>query len=70
MDGVNQYTCQCAPGFSGTNCDVNVDECVGSPCLNGGTCMDGVNQYTCQCAQGFDGANCDVMSMSVQAARV
>jgi EGF-like domain len=37
------------PGYSGPTCEVNVDECAGSPCLNGGTCVDGVNNYTCQC---------------------
>ncbi|WP_224366981.1 FG-GAP-like repeat-containing protein [Hyalangium versicolor] len=57
-DGVNGYTCQCSPGYAGTNCESNVDDCAANPCLNGGTCTDGINSYTCQCAPGYSGATC------------
>ena len=33
-------------------CDVNIDECAGSPCLNGGTCMDAVGEFVCSCTEG------------------
>lgn len=55
----SDYTCACAPGFTGKNCEVDVDDCASSPCVNG-DCTDGVNQYTCACAPGFEGKNCEV----------
>ena len=30
-DGVNGYTCACAPGYGGRNCEIDVDDCVGNP---------------------------------------
>src|SRR5262249_37324395 len=53
-------TCQCAPGFTGVNCEVNIDDCVGNPCKNGGTCVDGANSFTCVCPPGFTGALCEI----------
>jgi hypothetical protein len=53
------YTCRCAPGYSGTNCDENIDDCSSSPCQNAGICSDGVGTYTCQCRPGFTGENCE-----------
>jgi hypothetical protein len=58
IDGANQYTCQCAPGWTGVNCDVDIDECESQPCANG-NCIDGTNQYTCQCLPGWTGTLCD-----------
>jgi Notch-like protein len=54
------YTCQCAPGFTGTNCEIDINDCAGNPCHNGGACVDGVNSYTCNCAPGFTGAQCQI----------
>ena len=33
------YTCACDPGFTGTNCERNINDCNPDPCLNGGTCF-------------------------------
>jgi len=38
QDGVNSYTCTCQPGYTGNNCQTNIDECASRPCLNGGRC--------------------------------
>lgn len=36
--GQGLYTCECPPGFTGRNCDVEMDSCSHQPCLNAGTC--------------------------------
>ncbi|XP_053395419.1 E-selectin-like [Mercenaria mercenaria] len=58
IDGINEYTCACAAGFTGEKCTTNIDDCSPNPCLNAGICTDGVNHYTCACAAGFTGENC------------
>ncbi len=35
---MNQYVCECVAGYTGTNCELNINECADDPCLNGGTC--------------------------------
>lgn len=59
VDKVNAYQCICPSGFTGSNCETNIDDCHGNPCLNGGTCIDLVNHYRCQCVPGFVGTLCD-----------
>ena len=41
-DVVNGYECTCVVGFTGTNCETNINDCEGNPCING-TCV--VSQY-------------------------
>ena len=36
----------------------DIDECVSTPCQNGGTCKDQVNGYLCQCAPGYTDLQC------------
>ena len=40
-------------------CLIDVDECLGNPCGNGGSCDDGVNSFTCRCVTGFAGTTCE-----------
>src|SRR6218665_838408 len=58
VDGVNSYTCACAPGFTSTRCEVNINECSSLPCQNSGTCIDGVNSFFCLCPVSWTGATC------------
>ncbi|KAK2171935.1 hypothetical protein NP493_1014g01001 [Ridgeia piscesae] len=46
------------PHFGNSSSDKDVDECVSSPCQNGGNCTDGVNEYTCVCVGGYVGDSC------------
>lgn len=39
-------------GFTGTFCELNINECDSSPCVNGGLCKDMVNGFTCSCPAG------------------
>ncbi|XP_063977131.1 neurogenic locus protein delta isoform X1 [Diachasmimorpha longicaudata] len=36
--GQGSYTCSCAPGFNGTDCEKPLMDCHSKPCLNGGAC--------------------------------
>lgn len=45
-----------AAGFTGQNCEENVDDCPGNNCRNGGACVDGVNTYNCRCPPEWTGA--------------
>ena len=44
------------------SCIVNIDDCAGVTCQNGGTCQDGANAFTCNCASGFTGQYCQSKS--------
>lgn len=47
-------------GFTGTQCEIDIDECKDRPCLNGGTCHDLINSFKCTCAIGFTGSRCQI----------
>ncbi len=51
--------CTCLPGYTGTYCSEEIDDCVGVACNNSNTqCIDQLESYKCSCLPGFTGANC------------
>nr|AAQ06606.1 crumbs-like protein 2 [Mus musculus] len=58
-DSYSSYRCACLSGWSGTHCEINIDECFSSPCIHG-NCSDGVAAYHCRCEPGYTGVNCEV----------
>uniref|UniRef100_A0A8C7JHN6 Delta-like protein n=1 Tax=Oncorhynchus kisutch TaxID=8019 RepID=A0A8C7JHN6_ONCKI len=54
------FTCSCEPGFTGTYCHENINDCVPPPCKNGGTCIDGISSFKCFCPDGWEGTLCDM----------
>ncbi|KAL6466434.1 hypothetical protein MHYP_G00242380 [Metynnis hypsauchen] len=54
------YSCVCAPGWTGPNCLVNINECAQHRCQNGATCVDEVGGYSCQCDRGYTGVHCEL----------
>ncbi|KAM9479052.1 sushi, nidogen and EGF-like domain-containing protein 1 isoform 1-T1 [Salvelinus alpinus] len=58
ITGNPSFSCSCLAGFTGSWCQIDVEECSSYPCQNGGTCSDQVNGFTCQCPPGFTGTVC------------
>lgn len=36
--GQEDFSCTCPVGYTGTTCDMEINECESDPCDNGGTC--------------------------------
>ena len=57
-DPDGSYTCDCDIGWSGRNCDKDINECKNNPCKNGSTCKNLQGGYECDCSNtGFKGKN-------------
>src|SRR6185312_3144266 len=47
-DSTNHFVCQCPVGYSGAQCQTEINECASVPCGSGGSCSDLVGGFTCQ----------------------
>ncbi|XP_063095722.1 protein crumbs homolog 1 isoform X3 [Cavia porcellus] len=57
-DLYSSYHCSCPSGWSGSHCELNIDECFSNPCIHG-NCSDRVAAYQCRCEPGYTGVNCE-----------
>lgn len=58
--GVTDFTCVCAPGYNGTHCEIDIDECKGNEKVcQFGICVDQVNGFVCYCKPGYTGTYCE-----------
>ena len=53
-------------GWTGWLCGDDLDECLSSPCLNGGFCQQTMEpgNYTCSCMEEYKGHNCEELKVS------
>ena len=52
------YKCLCKPGYTGSKCENEINECEGDPC-HSGKCTDLINDFKCDCnGTGFTGDTC------------
>ncbi len=67
VDAVNGFRCGCVAGYSGLQCQTEINECSSQPCLFGGTCVDALNGFSCICAPFFSGSQCQYFDSVGQA---
>ena len=60
-DSIISYNCDCNPGYTGQQCQIDINECLlmVPECSGQGWCMDGINSYTCNCDEGYTGRDCE-----------
>ena len=51
--------CECYPGWGGTDCNTDTNECANNPCKNGASCTPGNTTFVCTCVHPFEGATCN-----------
>ena len=51
------YTCSCPSGYTGTNCETDIDECTAgtATCDANAACANTAGSYTCTCNSGYTG---------------
>ncbi|XP_071746088.1 LOW QUALITY PROTEIN: protocadherin-like wing polarity protein stan [Lepeophtheirus salmonis] len=64
IEPITTYKCVCPKGYTGMTtrytCDVPINMCYSSPCLNGAKCVSKENDYSCICAPNYVGKNCEL----------
>uniref|UniRef100_A0A0K0E2R5 Cubilin n=1 Tax=Strongyloides stercoralis TaxID=6248 RepID=A0A0K0E2R5_STRER len=63
------YHCLCPDTWTGTNCEIDVDECLiyegtSKGCQNGGKCINKNNGFYCECKESYHGELCQSQKSS------
>ncbi|KAK3591032.1 hypothetical protein CHS0354_013096, partial [Potamilus streckersoni] len=55
------FNCKCYVGFTGNNCETDVDECKGptNACSGHGICSNNLGSFICYCRDGYTGHICN-----------
>ena len=53
------YLCSCEAGWTGSDCDEEIDPCDPNPCQNSGTCSKSGSSYSCSCSSKYTGDICE-----------
>ena len=53
------YVCACEIGFTGEDCEIRIDYCVGVTCSAKGHCQNTVGGFICACERGYTGIMCE-----------
>ena len=61
------YTCTCAYGFTGFDCEVKLDECILKNCTDcvNGTCQCPIGEFSLTCAHQFTRSRRSVVENSI-----
>ncbi|RMC13429.1 hypothetical protein DUI87_10967 [Hirundo rustica rustica] len=54
------FRCICPLGYTGTFCELDIDNCIGNQCSQYGFCQDHLHNYSCYCVPGYEGPFCEV----------
>ena len=46
-------------GYTGTECTLDINECIKNPCNHNATCQNTYGSYSCHCQAGFTGKKCE-----------
>lgn len=63
IDRVGSYECVCEDGWTGQNCEKEVEMCSGAICKNDANCINLFQDYFCVCPKGTDGKQCEVRNL-------
>ena len=61
--GIDNFICNCKPGYDPPDCSTETDECAANPCdpVGSSGCVDLFSNYNCICQNGYAGKQCDVI---------
>ena len=59
LNGAGNFTCSCPAGYTGTLCELDVNECaLSKPCFNGSCNSNEQPGFSCSCFAGYTGDLC------------